>query len=110
MSKLSKLAKSIIGGCEIMENREKSEQIMDEVVTITDMDILTGDKGNYAVYTLKEYPKNYFFGGKSLTLIAEEVKADSELMNELHTVGLRVSLKKVKTKKGNDFTQVELYD
>ena len=110
MSRLSEMAKAKMNGCALMTRREKAETVTDEIVTMTDIDIIKSEKGDFAVYLLKEKDGKYFNGGKAITELGKEIVSDNELLEELHTSGLKVRFTKTKTRSGNDFTSVEVFD
>ena len=110
MSRLSEMAKAKMNGCALMTGREKAETITDEIVTLTDIDIIKSEKGDFAVYLVKEENGKYFNGGQAITELGKEIVSDEELMTDLHTNGLKVRFSKTKTRSGRDFTSVEVFD
>lgn len=56
------------GAIEFMEGKEKLELPLQEVVTIENFGFLKDEnQADYVVFTLKEYPDNFFFGGSVVT-------------------------------------------
>ena len=110
MSRLSEMAKVKMNGCALMTGREKAETVTDEIVTMTDIDIIKSEKSDFAVYLLKEKDGKYFNGGQAITELGKEIASDSELLEDLHTSGLKVRFTKTKTRSGRDFTSVEVFE
>lgn len=110
MSRLSEMANAKMNGCALMTGREKAETVTDEIVTMTDIDIIKSEKGDFAVYLLKEKDGKYFNGGQAITELGKEILSDNELLEDLHTGGLKVRFTKTKTRSGRDFTSVEVFD
>ena len=110
MSKFTERAKELVGVSRIMNDREKGDTVIGDIVTMIDVEIIHGSKGDYAVYALEEYPENYFNGGLVVTDIAQEILADDELYADLTGEGLKVKFTKTKTRSGNDFTAMEIFD
>lgn len=95
--------------------REKMEtdDIIGELLTIEDCDLaqdvtIGGELKTFSVYTFKEYPDKFIYGGLKLTQIAPDVLEIAA--NENKTVAelnVQIMLKAVRTKSGNDFVDVE---
>lgn len=64
----------------IMEGREKGDQksLFGNIVTITDYEFLTDGETQreYAVFTIKEDDKRFYFGGQVLTDNLKDLEAD----------------------------------
>lgn len=96
----------------LMEGRDKGDTkaLLDTICTITDYGFLPNDAGEvYAVFTVKEHPKHFFFGGSVLT---DRLTAlDSEgYREEIVTDGLPVLMTNAKGKKSNrTYVSVTLY-
>ena len=94
--------------------REKGEadDILGMVLTIEDADVakdvmIDGEITTFSVYTFKEMEGKYFYGGQKLTEIAPDLidiaKNEGKSIAEL---GVQIMLKGVRTKSGNNFTDV----
>lgn len=94
--------------------REKGEadDILGVVLTIEDADLAENVKiddeiTSFSVYTFKEFPDRYYYGGMKLTEIAPDLieiaKNEGKPISELN---IQIMLKSVRTKGGNSFTDV----
>ncbi len=95
--------------------REKLEttDVIGEVLTIEDADLaadvmIDGELTTFSVYTFKEYPGKFMYGGMKLTNIAPDLieiaKREKKTISDL---GIQVILKSVRAKSGNSFTDVQ---
>ena len=95
--------------------REKLEttDIIGEVLTIEDADLaadvmIDGELTTFSVYTFKEYPGKFMYGGMKLTNIAPDLidiaKREKKTIADL---GIQIILKSVRAKNGNSFTDVQ---
>lgn len=95
----------------IMNERDKGEtdDLIGIIVTLNDYGFLTGDAGEYAVFTVQEDPNEFFFGGKVLTDALKEFDADG-YGDDIRENGLPMLLTKKKTKDGKKtYTAVLFY-
>lgn len=96
-------------------NREKLEtsELIGEVLTIEDCDVasdvlIDGELTTFSVYTFREYPGKFLYGGSKLTAIAPDLQTISNNENKpISELGVQVILKSVKTKGNNSFTDVQ---
>lgn len=95
--------------------REKMDvsDIVGEAVTIEDADLATdvmidGELTTFSVYTFKEYPGKFIYGGMKLTNIAPDLIgiAKREKKN-IADLDVQIILKSVRAKNGNSFTDVQ---
>lgn len=95
--------------------REKLEttDVVGEVLTIEDADLasdvmIDGELTTFSVYTFKEYPGKFMYGGLKLTNIAPDLmeiaKREKKTIADL---GIQIVLKSVRAKNGNSFTDVQ---
>ena len=95
--------------------REKLEttDIVGEVLTIEDADLaadvmIDGELTTFSVYTFKEYPGKFMYGGMKLTNIAPDLidiaKREKKTIADLD---IQIILKSVRAKNGNTFTDVQ---
>ena len=95
--------------------REKLEttDVVGEVLTIEDADLasdvmIDGELTTFSVYTFKEYPGKFMYGGLKLTNIAPDLieiaKREKKTVADL---GIQIILKSVRAKNGNSFTDVQ---
>lgn len=95
--------------------REKLEttDVIGEVLTIEDADLaadvmIDGELTTFSVYTFKEYPGKFMYGGMKLTNIAPDLieiaKREKKTISDL---GIQIILKSVRAKSGNTFTDVQ---
>lgn len=96
----------------LMEGREKGEtsELIATVCTITDYGFLPNEAGEpYAVFTVKEIPDKFFFGGSVLTARLSELEADG-YHDVIVEEGLPVLMTNAKSKKNNRaYVNVEFY-
>jgi len=109
--KLRELAAAMQNTLPLMEGRDKGDQddIIGEIVTVTDYGFMKSDKGEYVAYTVKEYPKNFFFGGGIMTEYMQQL--DSQGAHDLIVdEGMPMLLTKKKSKdSGRTYTAVKFY-
>lgn len=95
-------------------NREKLEtsDLIGEVITIEDCDLakdvkIDGDITTFSIYTFKEYPGKFLYGGAKLTEIAPDIiDIAAHEKKTIAELGIKVMLKSVRVKSGNTFTDV----
>ena len=96
----------------LMEGRDKGEtsELMGQVSTITDFGFLPNEAGEpYAVFTVKERPAKFYFGGSVLTARLTELEAEG-YHDVIVEEGLPVLLTEAKSKKTNrNYVNVEFY-
>ena len=96
-------------------NREKLEtsDLIGEVLTIEDCDIakdvmIDGEITTFSIYTFKEYPGKFLYGGTKLTAIAPDLmQIASDVGKRIDQLEVQIVLKSVKTKGNNSFTDVQ---
>lgn len=96
-------------------NREKLETIdlIGEVLTIEDCDIakdvmIDGELTTFSIYTFREYPGKFLYGGTKLTAIAPDlIKIAEDGGKRIDQLEVQIMLKSVKTKGNNSFTDVQ---
>lgn len=96
---------------ELMTGREKgeTEEILGTVYTITDYGFLTNPKGEpYAVFTVKERPKQFFFGGTVLTNRLMQLDAEG-YRDTIVKEGLPVLMNEKKSRNNLSYTNVIFY-
>ena len=114
MNKYSKLLAEQHSLSRLCVDREKIEtsELIGEELTIQDCDVaedvtVNGQITTFSVYTFKEYPGKYMYGGLKLTDIAKDILKISENDNiSVEKMDIHIILKSIKTKGGNDFTDV----
>lgn len=91
-----------------MEGREKctTEEIIGKILTINDFAFKNNGEGVYAIYTVKEYEKLFFFGSSAMT---EALLALEEYKEEVQKEGLPFKIVCKTTSKGWPFYSVEFY-
>ena len=99
-------------GIPFMEGREKGTLPIGTPATINDWGYIKGDDGEYSVISLRETPKQFYFGG---SIITKNLKAFEELAEEngvdLATVkneGIQVIFNKEKSKNNREYMYMEL--
>lgn len=112
MSKLTDYIKQKQTKLEIMEGREKEDlkSLLEKEIHINDFDFLNGEDGTYAVFTIAEDEKYFYFGSSIITDLLIDIEKQG-LKDELKLEGLGVKLveKKSKTSKRN-YIAVEYLD
>lgn len=111
MSKLTEFAKGMVGGCRLMENREKvnTEDVVGVELTMRDFEMLTGDNGKFPVIIFDEMPDKFYMGGKVLSEICNGIDANG-LHDSLVKEGLHVVLTVKLTKKNKPCVNVKVLD
>lgn len=96
-------------------NREKLEtdDVIGEQLTIEDCDLaqdvtIGGELKTFSVYTFREYPGRFMYGGLKLTQICPDILEIAEQENSsVADLGIQIILKAVRTKSNNDFIDVQ---
>jgi len=94
--------------------REKGEtdDIVGIKLTIEDVDIaqdviIKDEMTTFSVYTFKELPGRYYYGGKKLTEMAPDIITMAEEENcSILDLNIQIMLKSIRVKNGNTFTDV----
>ena len=86
-----------------------------DLVSYTEQDARTGEEKvvEFVVLTVcdeKKKPIGYYQGGKALTDIFTDVLADEDYKNDMHKDGVKIRLVPKRTKGGNNFTAVEIWE
>lgn len=96
----------------LMDGREKGDtnELLGTINTITDYGFLPNDAGEpYAVFTVKERPDKFYFGGAVLTARLSDLEAEG-YHDAVIAEGLPILLTTAKGKKSNrSYTNVEFY-
>lgn len=96
----------------LMEGREKGDtkELIATVNTITDYGFLPNEAGEpYVVFTVKERPDKFYFGGSVLTARLSELEAEG-YHDVIIEEGLPVLMTDAKSKKSNRaYVNVEFY-
>lgn len=95
--------------------REKLEtdDVIGEVLTVEDADLaqdvtIGGELKTFSVYTFKEYPGKFMYGGLKLTQICPDLLEIAQSENKtVAELGVQIILKAVRTKSNNDFIDVD---
>lgn len=107
---LKERASQLTAQLELMEGRTKGEtdQLLNINVTVTDFGFLSGDNGDYVVFTIKEDPSKFFFGGGVLTSHIQELDKEG-YKQAIQSEGLPIRLEKKKSKANRLYTNVIFY-
>lgn len=115
MNKYSKMLAEQHSLSRLCVDREKIEtdDILGVVLTIEDCDVaedvkIQDEQTTFSVFTFKEFPGKFVYGGLKLTEIAKDIIKISE--NDriaIDKMEIQIMLKRVRTKGGNDFTDVQ---
>ena len=85
-----------------------------DLVSYTEQDLKTGEKVvEFVVLTVcddKKKQLGYYQGGKALTDIFADILADEEYTKEMRSDGVKIRLVPKRTKGGNNFTAVEVWE
>lgn len=94
----------------IMEGKTKGDtsDLIGTIVTIDNFDFLNGDNGKFAVFTVKEDPDLFYFGGMVLSDHLTQL-ADDGYLEEIQKEGLPMLLTKKKSKNKQMYTNVTFY-
>lgn len=92
---------SLNNGLDFMEGRDKSDIVLGETYHINDFGFLTGENGEYVVFTVKNDDNHFFFGASILTQKMKDLEAmlSGDEMEELLTSGLEVVFGERKSEK-----------
>lgn len=94
-----------------MEGREKgkTDELIGTVNTINEFGFLPNDQGQvYAVFTVKERSKTFYFGGTVLTDQLAQLEAEG-YHEEIVAEGLPMLMTEKRSKNGRTYTNVEFY-
>ena len=86
-----------------------------DLVSYMEQDAKTGEEKavEFVVLTVcddKKKPLGYYQGGKALTEIFAAVLADEDYIREMRSDGVKIRLVPKRTKGGNNFTAVEVWE
>lgn len=86
-----------------------------DLVAYTEQDSRTGEEKAVefvvlAVCDENKKPLGYYQGGKALTDIFVDVLGDEEYSKEMRSEGVKITLTPKRTKGGNNFTGVEIWE
>lgn len=86
-----------------------------DLVSYTEQDTRTGEEQavEFVVLTVcddKKKPLGYYQGGKALTDIFVDVLGDEDYTKEMRTEGVKITLTPKRTRGGNNFTGVEIWE
>lgn len=86
-----------------------------DLVSYTEQDTRTGEEQavEFVVLTVcddKKKPLGYYQGGKALTDIFVDVLGDEDYTKEMRTDGVKITLTPKRTRGGNNFTGVEIWE
>lgn len=96
----------------LMEGKEKGEiNDFNRIYTINDFDFMKGDKGDFAVFTIKETQNHFFFGA---TVLTDKLKTlqNTFTPDELAFVlqhGITVKFGKKRGRSGFTYTTADLF-
>lgn len=100
----------------LMEGREKgaTKDVVGEVLTLADFDIVKNSQGFYTICIYKEYPDKFFFGGQIITeIITEAVDkfGEDSVREDIVKDPIQWVLEDCKSKSGvNSYTRVTIID
>lgn len=96
-------------GIPFMDDRTPSKLEHGEVVTITDYAYITNDEGTYPVFCIKENDKHFYFGGLVFKQLFMEIdKFSKKERQDLLEEGLKISIEEKTSKKGRNYTKVNI--
>lgn len=111
-AKANSSTKSIIEGKEKITT-EEIVKFYGGNVTIIDFDIITNKKGEaLTVFIFREDQEKFFFGGKGLFDLINELSVDYDgienLKEAVRDEGLAIKMTPTKTQAGRDYTAIEV--
>lgn len=112
MSKFTDYLKNKHSRLEIMEGREKADvqDILDKNVHINNFDFLTGEDGEYAVFTIVEDENNFYFASSVLTQELKDIQNDGMKEDAIaETISIKLYERKSKNGK-RTYIAVEYVD
>ena len=91
-----------------MEGRTKGDlaEIVDKNVTVNNFAFLKNEEGEYSVFTVKEIPDSFYFGGMVITEHLKELEVYRE---EIEKEGLPICIKAKKSKNKKNYYVMEFY-
>lgn len=110
MANLKNFAKSLTTILPFMDNKTKGsfDELLGQVVTITDFGFLKDGNNEYAVFTVKEHSEKFYFGGMVLSENLREIEAEG-LLPEVQKEGLPVLFDEKMSKNKRSYTTVKFY-
>lgn len=112
LARIKALASQVSGTSPLTIGKEKLEtnQICSyKELTLKDFDFIqyvdksTGDEVKYPVVLFEEIPDGFYCGGMALGDLCSAIAEDPELLDVLHTEGLKLSFESTRTKSGNTY-------
>ena len=89
----------------------KTDDLVGKDLTINNVDIITKKDGTVlSVFTFKEYPDAFYFGGKVLTELAETIVADAAALLEVKDQGCKIKIFNQNAKNGRTFVNFTFID
>ena len=111
MKPLKERAKEFSVQLPFMEGREKGEtkDLVGNVTTITEYGFLPNEKGGqFAVFTVKERPDKFYFGGMVITDQLAQLEAEG-YHEAINAEGLPMLMTEKKSKNKMTYTNVEFF-
>ena len=111
LKSLKERAKEFSVRLPFMEGREKADvkELIGTVNTIDEYGFLPGDKGEpYAVFTVKERSKTFYFGGQVLTDQLAQLEAEG-YHEAINAEGLPFLMTEKKSKNNRTYANIEFY-
>ena len=94
-----------------MDGKDKGDakELIGQISTITDYGFLPNESGEvYAVITVAERPKKFYFGGAVLTDRLSQLEEEG-YHDEIIESGLPILMTEKRSKNGRNYTNVEFY-
>lgn len=100
-------------GLPLMEGKEKIsvDNVIGQVLTVSDYGFLNGEEGEYVVISIKEYPTNFIYGSSVVTQAfknLDEQLTDEELVKILDE-GLTFKLTTLVSKNKRKYTKITFF-
>lgn len=111
MKSLKERAKEFSVRLPFMEGKDKGDtkELIGTVNTINEYGFLPNENGEaYAVFTVKERPSKFYFGGTVLTDRLEQLEAEG-YHEAINAEGLPILMTEKKSKNNRGYTNVEFF-
>lgn len=112
MTKITELAKSIVGGSKLMQGRKKlsTDDVLGIALTMRDFEILHSADGNeFPIVIFDEIPDGYYGGGKILSDICTGIE-NGGMHADLIADGLKIILGRKITRNNKTCVTVTILD
>ena len=75
-------------------NQIHTDEIVGQILTVLDVDVMNARNGRCGVMSFAEYPNGFYFAGKVLTEMCDQFLEDESAMDEMHAGKVQIIINK----------------